>query len=155
MDLAASVCSVLEPPDIVINRFTFPYRTEAKSYNSNLCSLEKKSSWNFCSNCSQELMELGGRAIYHVNAVPVRDNENKRTRQTSLSTNSPRGTKNWLTCYCVLFLPSPKNLEKSGILVPCVYGMVQIIDYKVSNTTASIWLHLRRAFLGVVHPFLP
>jgi hypothetical protein len=35
-------------------------------------------------------MELGGRAAYHAKAVPVRDKENKRTRNASPSANSPR-----------------------------------------------------------------
>ena len=35
-------------------------------------------------------MELGGRVAYHAKAVPVRDKESKRTRNTSPSANSPR-----------------------------------------------------------------
>jgi hypothetical protein len=59
---------------------------------------------------------------YHVNVVPVKDNENKRTQNASVSTNSPNYAKNWPMCSRV-FLPwSPKTFANSGILVPCGYG---------------------------------
>jgi hypothetical protein len=38
--------------------------------------------------------ELGGSVAYHANAVPVKDNENKCTRNTVMSTNSPNYAKN-------------------------------------------------------------
>jgi hypothetical protein len=31
---------------------------------------------------------------YHANAIPVKDNKNKRTRNASVSTNSPNCAKN-------------------------------------------------------------
>jgi hypothetical protein len=48
-------------------------------------------------------MELGGKVAYHTNAVPVRDNENKRTRNASMSANSPNCAKNWPICSRVFF----------------------------------------------------
>jgi hypothetical protein len=39
-------------------------------------------------------MELGGRVAYHAKAVPVRDKENKRTRNASPSANLPRCARN-------------------------------------------------------------
>jgi hypothetical protein len=59
---------------------------------------------------------------YHANAVHVKDNENKRTRNTSMSANSPICARNWPMCSRVLFPLSPKNFVNSGILVPCGYG---------------------------------
>jgi hypothetical protein len=58
---------------------------------------------------------------YYAKAVPVRDNENKRTRNASLSTNSPNCTRNWPNCSCALLLWSPKIFVNLGILVPCGY----------------------------------
>jgi hypothetical protein len=57
---------------------------------------------------------------YHTNAVPVKDNENKRTQNASMSANSPNCAKNWPMCSRVLFPWSPENFANSGILVP--YG---------------------------------
>jgi hypothetical protein len=57
--------------EISLTNSSGPCRTEAKSANSS-CSPEKKCSWNFCSNSSQELIELGGNVAYHTNVVPVR-----------------------------------------------------------------------------------
>jgi hypothetical protein len=62
--------------------------------------------------------------MYHAKVVPVKDKENKRTRKTSPSANSPRCARNWLTCSCVLLPLSPENLENSGILAPCGYRIV-------------------------------
>jgi hypothetical protein len=59
---------------------------------------------------------------YHANAVCVKDNENKRTRNASVSANSPNYAKNWSMCSRVLFPWSPENSANSGILVPCGYG---------------------------------
>jgi hypothetical protein len=67
-------------------------------------------------------MELGGRAAYHAKAIPVRDKENKRTRNVSPSINSPRCARNWPICLCVLCSFSPENLENSGILAAYGYG---------------------------------
>jgi hypothetical protein len=49
---------------------------------------------------------------YQANVVPVRDNENKRTRNASVSTNSPNCARNWLICSCVL-LPCYLSLTMS------------------------------------------
>jgi hypothetical protein len=67
-------------------------------------------------------MELGGRATYHAKEVPVRDKENKRTRNDSPSANSPRCARNWPICSCVLLPFSTENLENSCILAPYGYG---------------------------------
>jgi hypothetical protein len=67
-------------------------------------------------------MELGGSVAYHVNAVPVKYNENKRTRNASVSANSPNCAKKWSMCSHVLFSWLPENFAKSDILVPCGYG---------------------------------
>jgi hypothetical protein len=40
---------------------------------------------------------------YHANAVPVNDNENKCTWNTSVSANSPNCARNWPMCSRVLF----------------------------------------------------
>ena len=63
-------------------------------------------------------MELGGKVAYLANAVPVKDNENKRTRNASVSANSPNCAKNWPICSRVFFPWSPENFANSGILVP-------------------------------------
>jgi hypothetical protein len=54
---------------------------------------------------------------YHVNAVLIKDNENKRTQNASLSANSPNCAKKWPMCS-----RSPENFVNSNILVPCGYG---------------------------------
>jgi hypothetical protein len=59
---------------------------------------------------------------YHVNAVPINDNENERTRNASVSANSHNYAKNWPMCSRVLLPWSTKNFTNSGILVPCGYG---------------------------------
>jgi hypothetical protein len=58
--------------------------------------------------------------VYHANVVPVKDNKNKRTRNASMSANSPNCARNWPMCSRVLFPWSPENFANSGILVP--YG---------------------------------
>jgi hypothetical protein len=73
---------------------------------------------------------------YLANAVPVKDNENKRTRNASVSANSPNCAKNWPMCSCVLFPWSPKNFANSGILVPCGMSGGQISCHKASDMTA-------------------
>jgi hypothetical protein len=67
-------------------------------------------------------MELGGRTTYHAKSLPVRDKENKRTRNASPSANLPNCARNWPICSCVLLPFSPENLENSGILAPRGYG---------------------------------
>jgi hypothetical protein len=67
-------------------------------------------------------MELGGSVAYQANAVPVKGNENERTRNASVLANSPNYAKNWSTCSRVLVSWSPENFVNSGILVPCGYG---------------------------------
>jgi hypothetical protein len=48
---------------------------------------------------------------YHANEIPIKDNENKRTLNTSVSANSPNCAKNGL-CVCVCsFLGHPKILR--------------------------------------------
>jgi hypothetical protein len=59
---------------------------------------------------------------YHENAVPVKDNENKRIQNASVSANSPNYAKNWPMCSRVFFSWSPKNFANSDILVPWGYG---------------------------------
>jgi hypothetical protein len=67
-------------------------------------------------------MELGGSVAYYVNAVPIKDNENKRIQNASVSSNSPNCAKNWSMCSRVVFSWSLENFANSGILVPCGYG---------------------------------
>jgi hypothetical protein len=55
-------------------------------------------------------MELGGNVAYHANVVPIKDNENKRTRNASVSANSPNYARNWPMCLSVLF-PCESRLE--------------------------------------------
>jgi hypothetical protein len=59
---------------------------------------------------------------YHANVVLVKDNENKRTRNASVSANSPNCANNWPMCSRVLLPWSPENFVNSRILVPCGYG---------------------------------
>jgi hypothetical protein len=47
---------------------------------------------------------------YHANVVPIKDNENKRTRNASVSANSPNYARNWPMCLSVLF-PCESRLE--------------------------------------------
>ena len=76
----------------------------------------------FCSMSPHDKMELGGSVAYHVNVVPIKDNENKRTRNASVSANSPNCAKNWSMRSRVLFPWSPEKIANSGILVPYGYG---------------------------------
>jgi hypothetical protein len=64
---------------------------------------------------------------YHVNAIPVKDNENKQTWNASVSTNSPNYAKNWLMCSRVLFPWSPKSFANSGIQVMWVWVIVKSV----------------------------
>jgi hypothetical protein len=55
---------------------------------------------------------------YHANAVSIKDNENKRTRNASLSADSPNCARNWPMCSCVLLPWSLEFFVNLGILVP-------------------------------------
>jgi hypothetical protein len=59
---------------------------------------------------------------YHANAVLVKNNENKRTRNASVLANSPNCANNWPMCSCVFFPWPLENFTNSGILVPRGYG---------------------------------
>jgi hypothetical protein len=48
---------------------------------------------------------------YHANVVPIKDNENKRMRNASVSANSPNCAKNWPMCSRVFFLGHLKILR--------------------------------------------
>jgi hypothetical protein len=82
---------------------------------------------------------------YHVNAIPVKDNENKHTRNAYVSA---------YVFSCALSL-SPKIFLNSGILVPCGYGGGQISCHKFSDMTAPQGTCLLRAYLGMPQLFLP
>jgi hypothetical protein len=92
---------------------------------------------------------------YHANAVPVKDNENKRTRNASVSVNSPNCAKNWPIYSRVFFPWSPENFENLGILVPWGMGDDQIDCHKVSDMIAPQVPCLLRAYLGTPRLFLP
>jgi hypothetical protein len=49
---------------------------------------------------------------YHANAVPIRDNENKQTRNAFVSANSPNCARNWPMCSCMLLPYSPEIFAK-------------------------------------------
>jgi hypothetical protein len=59
---------------------------------------------------------------YYANEVPIKDNENERTRNASMSAYSHNCAKNWPMCSRVLLPWSTKNFANSGILVLCGYG---------------------------------
>jgi hypothetical protein len=73
---------------------------------------------------------------YHVNAVFIKDNENKRTWNASVSANSPNCVKNWHMCLCVLFPWSPENFRIRVSWFPVGMGGGQIGCHKVSHMTA-------------------
>jgi hypothetical protein len=56
--------------------------------------------------------------VYHANVVPIRDNENKRTRNASMPANSPNYARNWSMCSCMLLPWSPEFFANSSILIP-------------------------------------
>jgi hypothetical protein len=91
---------------------------------------------------------------YHANAVPVKYNENKRTRNASVSTNSP-SAKNWPMCSRMFFPWSPKIFANSCILVPLGMGGDQIGCHKVSDMIAPQVPCLLRAYLGTPRLFPP
>jgi hypothetical protein len=74
--------------------------------------------------------------VYHANAVPVKDNENKRTRNASMSANSPNCAKNWPICSHVFFLGHPKNLQIRVSWFSVGMGGDQIGCHKVSDMIA-------------------
>jgi hypothetical protein len=76
---------------------------------------------------------------YHANAVPGKDNENKRTQNASVSANSPNCAKKWPICSRVFFPWSPENFANSGILVPWGMGGDQIGCHKVFDMIAPIY----------------
>jgi hypothetical protein len=81
----------------------------------------------FCSKPPTKI-ELGGSVVYQANIVPVRENENKRTWNASISANSPNYARNWSMCSCVLLPWSPKNC-KFGY--PCSLGIHVLIKLYV------------------------
>ena len=86
-------------------------------------------------------MELGGSVAYHVNAVPIKDNENKRIRNASVSANSPNCAKNWSMCSRVLFSWSPENFANSVFWSLVGMGPGQTGYHKVSDMTAPRGLY--------------
>jgi hypothetical protein len=92
---------------------------------------------------------------YHANVVPVKDNENKRTRNASVSANSPNCAKNWLMCSRVLFPWSSKNFANLASWFPVGMGGDQIGYHKVSDMIAPQGPCLLRAYLGTPRLFLP
>jgi hypothetical protein len=73
---------------------------------------------------------------YQANVVPVGDNENKRTRNASVSANSPNYDRNCPMCSCMLLPCSHENFAKLGILVPCGYECSQIDCHRVFDMIA-------------------
>jgi len=62
------------------------------------------------------MTEFGGSEINQVNADPDKDDENKRTLNSSLLAASPHWMMNRLTCSIVDVSSCPENLVKSGTL---------------------------------------
>jgi hypothetical protein len=92
---------------------------------------------------------------YHANTVPVKDNENKRMRNASVSANSPNCAKNWHMCSCVFFLGHPKILRIRISWFPVGMGGDQIGCHKVSDMIAPQGPCLLRAYLGTPRLFPP
>jgi hypothetical protein len=92
---------------------------------------------------------------YHANTVPVKDNENKRTRNASVSANSPNCAKNWPMCSRVFFLGRPKILRIRVSSFPGGTGCDQIGCHKVSDMIAPQAPCLLRAYLGTSRLFSP
>ena len=61
-------------------------------------------------------MEFGGNEINQVNADRDKDDENKRTLNSSLLAASPHSKMNRLTCSIVHVSSCPENLVKSSTL---------------------------------------
>jgi hypothetical protein len=74
--------------------------------------------------------------FHHANAVPVKDNENKCTRNASVSANFPNCARNWPTCSRVLLPWSPKILRTRVSWFPVGMGGDQIGCRKVSDKIA-------------------
>ena len=62
------------------------------------------------------ITELGGDEINQVKADPDKDDENKRTLNSSLLAASPHWMMNLLTCSIVDVSSCPENLVKYGTL---------------------------------------
>jgi hypothetical protein len=73
---------------------------------------------------------------YQANAVPVRDNKNKRSWNDSVSANSPNCARNWPMCSCVLFTLLTRKFYKFGY--PCSLGVWMVIKSVVIGFL--IWL---------------
>jgi hypothetical protein len=85
---------------------------------------------------------------YHAKAVPVKDNENKRTRNASVSANSPNCARNCLCVHACFFLSHPKILQIRVSWFPVGMGDDQIGCHKVSDMIAPHGPCLLRAYLG-------
>jgi hypothetical protein len=94
-------------------------------------------------------------ALNHANVVPVKDNENKRTQNASVSANSPNYAKNWPMCSRVFFPWSPKILRIRVSWFPVGMGGDQISCHKVSDMIAPQGPCLLRAYLGTPQLFPP
>jgi hypothetical protein len=70
---------------------------------------------------------------YHANEVPVKDNENKRTRNASVSANSSNCAKTGLCVRACFFLGHPKILQIRVSWFPVGMGGDQIGCHKVSD----------------------
>jgi hypothetical protein len=92
---------------------------------------------------------------YHANAIPVKDNENKRTRNASVSANSPNCARNWPCVHVCSFLGHPKILRIRVSWSPVGMGGGQISCYKASDMTVPQGPCLLRAYLGMPRLFLP
>jgi hypothetical protein len=92
---------------------------------------------------------------YHANVVPFKDNENKRTRNASVSVNSLNCAKNWPMCSLCSFLGHPKNLRIRVSWFPVGMGGGKIDCHKASDMTAPQGPCLLRAYLGTPRLFLP
>jgi len=62
------------------------------------------------------ITEFGGNEINQVKADPDKDDENRRTLNSSLLAASPHWMINMLTCSMVVVSSCPENLVKSGTL---------------------------------------
>ena len=62
---------------------------------------------------------------YHANTVPVKDNENKRTRNASVSANSPNCARNWPCVHVCSFLGHPKILRIRVSWFPGVWVVIK------------------------------
>jgi hypothetical protein len=72
---------------------------------------------------------------YHANAVPVRHNENKQTKNVSVLANSSNCARNMPMCSRMLLPWSLENFANSSILVPVGTSDSQIDYHRASNMT--------------------